>query len=329
MSNNIINNTSCNNTIIPIHSVHKLFLNSDYKISQLKDICRHYKLRVSCKNKNELVERIYKFLKLSDKVIMIQRFWRSKLLQIYNNLRGPAIIYRKLCVNETDFFTMDLLTDVPNEQFISYKDVDNMIYGFNILSLYNLILKNGIKSTNPYNRNSFPCNIRLIITRLLRLSVLFNEPIQTEIEKHEQLTPIKEMELRCVSIFQEIDSLGNYTDHLWFWNTLQRKNLLIQYLRELGDIWNYRAQLSDTIKRDICPPNGIPFGNINVALLQNESLKNIQQIALNVVESMIKTGINEPSKCLGANYVLCALTLINNSAAESLPWLYQSVVNYI
>ena len=43
------------------------------------------------------------------------------------------------------------------------------------------------------------------------------------------------------------------------------------------------------------------------------------------MEYMITRGINNASKTLGANYILCALTLVNNDAAENLPWLYQSV----
>ena len=43
------------------------------------------------------------------------------------------------------------------------------------------------------------------------------------------------------------------------------------------------------------------------------------------MECMISRGINNASKSLGANYILCALTLVNTDAAENLPWLYQSV----
>jgi hypothetical protein len=43
------------------------------------------------------------------------------------------------------------------------------------------------------------------------------------------------------------------------------------------------------------------------------------------MENLVVTGINKDSKCLGAYYVLGALTLVNNDAATSLPWLYQAV----
>jgi hypothetical protein len=43
------------------------------------------------------------------------------------------------------------------------------------------------------------------------------------------------------------------------------------------------------------------------------------------MEKIIKSGINRESKCLGCNYVLCAITLVNVEAAQALPWLYYSV----
>ena len=56
-----------------------------------------------------------------------------------NKLRGPALRTRK-CTNETDFFTLMDLKEIPEEQFISYKDNDGFTYGFDICSIYNMIV---------------------------------------------------------------------------------------------------------------------------------------------------------------------------------------------
>ena len=45
------------------------------------------------------------------------------------------------------------------------------------------------------------------------------------------------------------------------------------------------------------------------------------------MESLVSNGNSNENKSLGAFYVLSALTLVNNDAAESLPWLYQSVMH--
>ena len=49
-----------------------------------------------------------------------------------------------------------------------------------------------------------------------------------------------------LNIFQKIDALGNYTNPDWFNNLSHFK--MVVYVRELYDIWVYRAQLSDETK---------------------------------------------------------------------------------
>lgn len=63
---------------------------------------------------------------------------------------------RSLCVNDTDFFTLEPLTEIDKHQFISFKDKDNFIYGFDICSLYKLLTDSNGPVTNPYNRNKIP-----------------------------------------------------------------------------------------------------------------------------------------------------------------------------
>ena len=42
---------------------------------------------------------------------------------------------------------------------------------------------------------------------------------------------------------------------------------IITFIRELYDIWNYRANLSLQTQRLICPPIGRPFSSININTL--------------------------------------------------------------
>ena len=102
---------------------------------------------------------------------------------------------------------------------------------------------------------------------------------------------------------------------------------MIRFIRELIDIWEYRALLSDTIKKEICYPQGLPFKYINVTILNEISFNTLQKMGLTLIEQFVKTAINRESAALGASYVLCALTLVNMDAANALPWLYESVAN--
>ena len=62
--------------------------------------------------------------------------------------------------------------------------------------------------------------------------------------------------------------------------------------------------------------------------LPNYSLETLKRNALTIIEHLVRRGVNENSRALGANYVLCALTLVSSGAANSLPWLYQSVAQH-
>ena len=103
---------------------------------------------------------------------------------------------------------------------------------------------------------------------------------------------------------------------------------LTKMFREIIDIWSYRAHLSNEIKRNICPPVGYPFPRIiNFNYLQTtDDLDDVRRYILDILEKLVLSGIDKDSKCLGAYYVLGALTLVSKEAASALPWLYQAIV---
>ena len=317
---------SDDNIIIPTINNYNDITNCNYNVSQLKSIAKIYKLKISG-NKNELVSRIFTFLYLSSYIIKIQKVFRGRIVKKYIGLHGPAAKNRNLCTNSTDFVTMDNLEEINFNQFISYKDEDGFIYGFDITSLFNLFSKNGNVNKNPYNRNIFPDIILKNIKSLLRLSKILKINIVLTLEDETpSISEEKVVELRALSLFQNIDALGNYSNCNWFLSL--NRNQIIKFIRELADIWSYRAQLSIETKRAICPPNGDPFRNLNMSLIHvSQNFNIVRKVVLEVLEKFVNTGVDKDSKSLGAYYVLGALTLVNQDAATSLPWLFQSL-NY-
>lgn len=293
----------------------------NYRVTQLKDMCRHYKLRLSG-NKNELTKRLHNHLYFSKFANIIQRNVRQYLLRSYLKAKGPAFIKRKLCVNDSDFFTMEPVEEISHEQFISYTDTDNMVYGFDMLSLHNMIAKSSAPYKNPYNRNILPTYLIENCKKIERLSSFFGET-NVVIEQDEIVDETKLLELRILTLFQEINNLGNYADHNWLWS-LNRLHL-VRYIRELYDIWAYRANLTNEIKRQICPPTGNPFIGVPLHALPTLDRNRLRQASISIIQSMVLRSGDEPTRALGANYVLSALTIVNENAAVSLPWLYQAV----
>lgn len=297
--------------------------NQTITLSELKEICKEYNIKSSGK-KSDLINKINNYCKISLFIIKIQKRWRKYLHTLITSLRGPGLNNRHLCINNTDFFSMVSINKIENNQFFSFKDEDDKIYGFDILSLHNLILKSKELVINPYNRSEIPKCIIDNLYKIIKFSQIYKEPININIKKNE-ISLNKKLEFRVLNIFQEIDNLGNYTDPNWFWEILQNKQRIIKFIRELCDIWNYRANLSYSIKRDIYPPNGDLFKNFNMHLLINMQLSKLQDISIDLIEILSTRSSNHANRCLGANYVLCALTLVSSEAAYNLPWLYDSV----
>jgi len=302
-----------------------MLLKYNYNVQQLKLIAKNYKLKISG-NKLQLVGRIYSFLFLSNLIIKMQKIIRGYLRRKYNFYHGPAFKNRSLCVNNFDFLSMEEIQDIPLEQFFSFKDNDGFIYGFDILSLHNLIYKCNGAVKNPFNTKPLTSKVIEDFRTLIRISRVLNIPISIELaDVTKEVSNKKSVELRALSLFQNIDSLGNYSNAQWF--LVLTRVQLIKFMRELIDIWNYRAPLTIETKCAICPPNGNPFNRLPTLnlLINMENLDELRRIILEVLEKMITTGIDRDNKCLGAYYVLGAITLVNSEAAIALPWLYEAV----
>ena len=310
---------------IPNINNYEDLLKYNYNVKQLKQIANEYKLKLTG-NKSQLISRIYSYLHLSKLIIKVQKIIRGHIQRKYINSHGPGFKNRSLCVNNFDFLSMDELTTIEDKQFYSFKDDDGFIYGFDILSLYNLINKTDGVVKNPFNQQPLSPKIIEKFTTLLRLSKLLKIKILTELSDiTNDVSYEKSIELRALTLFQNMDALGNYTNVQWFLSL--NKHQLIKFVRELVDIWQYRANISNEMKRAICYPNGNPFQTLpNFNVLQTiNNLNDIRKPILYVMERLVNSGINNDNKCLGAYYVLSALTLVNYDAATSLQWLYEAV----
>lgn len=312
--------------VVPLFSDHNMLLKYNYTLQQLKMIISHHKLKIKLNGtKASLVTNIYSFLYLSSHVVKIQKMIRGAFLRKYFLSQGPALRKRSLCTNVTDFLTMDNISELTYEQFFSFQDIDGFIYGFDLLSIYNLIYKFEGPIKNPYNRLPITEEIIANFGNLIRLSKILKIKICIELENvNEGLTFKKSIELRALTLFQNIDALGNYSNPKWLMDLTNVQ--IVRFIKELFDIWAYRAPISLETKRNICHPSGNPFQrmyNFNQLLLV-ENIDDVRKIILDILEKFVNTGIDKDSKCLGTYYVLGALTIVNPIAAESLPWLYQA-----
>tara|TARA_B100000123_G_C25726918_1_gene427362 strand:- start:21 stop:1025 length:1005 start_codon:yes stop_codon:yes gene_type:complete len=304
-----------------------------YKIPELKEISKANKLKISG-TKKVLIERISEFFCRIKNIIKIQSILRMYLVKMAKDMKGPGLMDRKLCLNDTDFYTLEPLNNINYFDFFSYKDEKNFIWGFDINSIMIMIKKPG-NVKNPYNRSIIGFNVlkkASIISKLnkyvLPAKVIIKETTTRDVAIEKIKTSRrKPIDSRIEELFYEIDALGNYTSSSWFKNLSGGEYMT--FIRCIWDIWNFRANIPSTTKRRICPyfnPFQDGLENINIRIRENvENVEIMKNASLTIMENIIYTGINNEFKQLGAMHVLSALTIVSPQARGSLPWLYESV----
>lgn len=298
----------------------KIYTNK-YTISEIKHIGILFHTKWHNKKKNELKEECYLFLKKGFFVSKIQKLWKKYLIKLFNKSQGPAKFNRTLCNNVEDFLTTETMKEIDYYFFISYKDIDGFVYGFNIISLFNLIQKKDLK--NPYTRNIFSPELILLVEERISYNKLLNK---TYHEINDLFYKKMTIDDNLFQLFQKIDSLGNYTQCEWLINL--SPYYMRRFILELYDIWNYRAQILNETKLLICPSN-TPFHNIPITIIGSTMYidnKIIKQYCFNIINNLINSAVLPQNQNLGCIYVLTALTLVNSEAANALPWLFQSVI---
>jgi hypothetical protein len=283
----------------------------NYNIKQLKEICKYYKLK-SSGNKVTVQLRIYIYLKYFNSANIIQKTYRGHLVRKINRLKGLTKFNRESC-NHQDFITLDDVSTIPYLQLFSINH-NNHIYAFDITSIYDYMVKKNQKE-NPYDRTIFSDDIYNNLIELKRL---------TRIAGQETLFEVKEIKQKktIYDIFHRIDELGNYSNIKWY-EELNYINL-INFYKELYDIWSYRAGITNVMKYNIS--NRDPFNNRKPNFYLQYSMNELKDILNGVMEKLLYNAINEEFQKLGAIYILTALTIVSSDAAEAMPWYYLSVI---
>tara|TARA_B110000444_G_C18802822_1_gene578335 strand:+ start:232 stop:1335 length:1104 start_codon:yes stop_codon:yes gene_type:complete len=307
---------------------YKVLLEKNFNVLQLKKMLKHYKQKVSG-NKDEKIYRLWNYLKYSYFAVKLQSLYKGYILRRLIKLKGNGLKNREKCVNEWDCLSLQPLKEIPFDQFYSFNE-EGFLYGFDLCSIYNLVkfnLTQQKKPKNPFTRKSFPSIViedmmKIILigsTILKRNTTIFRD------KDDQQLLPLRQkVKMKAIDIFQKIDNHGFITDVDWFMNLSRIR--LGRFIKELKEVWNYRLNIPNDIKRKICPPHGRPFVDIDWVIFSANNVGSkdlMRKKVLMVLEKML-SGVDDDSKHLGSHYILGCLTLVNVNAATSMPWLFQS-----
>ena len=261
-------------------------------------------------NKKELAIILYNTMRIHYSLGVIIRSYRNYKLKKYELLLGLENEY----VNTEDFESLESLSLMDKHDLMGVRE-EGKVYGFDIVSFENLLLKYKENAFNPYTRTLLDADARRRFKEIIYLKRLFKYGTRIKREKAKDT-----IESRLENVFYKINELGNYADSCWVQELTKER--LIKFMYELADIWEYRANLSQQSKRRIYAHLN-PFSDLRMSRLPIDTMEVLQQKVIKIIERFISSEEQEHAS-LGAFYVLGAITLVNNNAAEALPWLYQS-----
>jgi len=342
----------------------------NYPLPRINASLEHYKI-IKTYSSSQFLQAINNIEKLNsffimllkanqnmNKVITLQRFIKKSLNNYKLKLLGPAFNNRSLCVNDSDFFTLDELKDIPNDEFFSFKDEKNFIYGFHIDSITQLVFKsdehyfeqfkkkiknkqiiinnnsinlcyhqfikllcnhyNKIKVLNPYTRFLINNNTKFKIITLYAKKEYDINKITTT---NNDILPI-DIKLfvknKCLEIFQKIDLYGYQTDINWLYN--QNTTILKIFYKKLALLWNFEFGLNHEGRYKIAQTNHV-FNNLHDIMTSRIDKYNLLDKILEPVNIIVSNGATEPDRQNGCIIILYALAFINNRCILANPWL--------
>lgn len=285
------------NNLVNVH----LFtgLSKDYLKSDLLYFSKHVLQKNHLKvEKQTLINDIQEFINRYrdyetkiESIIKIQSLVRRYIVNQRNNL--------VLCNNEEDFYTYELLSDIDPIYFYAYKDTKGIFWGFDIRS-FNKLLE--LNYPNPYTTEEIPQYIIDDVKKKIN-------DLQQQ-DKYEDLIDTmhrdrKEcIKQKTVDLFSLIEQHG-YTCHIEWLLSLGIRRLKELY-KQLEDIWNYRSQLSEEVKRNICPPDGRVFTTPIIEVMNYNSKEDLQELILHDVSKFTNCEVDSDRR-LGYMYFIIGL----------------------
>lgn len=264
----------------------------------------------------ENLDILNKYSKDIHTINSIQKKIKRKPTEI-NKLRGEGFFNKKLCNNETDFFTFDCMDDIEEKYFFSYKDNNNLVWFFDIRSFNKLI---NMKNENPYTTEEIPSVVIRDSKKLTKLLKLTDK--DDIVDDYVYKTKKQIIKQKAIDIFSQIEQYGFDSNFDWFMKLHISK--LKKLYNLLEDIWNYRLQLSSETKYRICPPNGLVF---NIPIYQVSSITDKEQLQEIILNEVLKfnNAVHEDDKKLGYMYFLIGLSGVSRECYMAHQWMISAI----
>ena len=291
-------------------------LSKDYLKKDLINYMKH-KMRINTiiSDKKKLFEKVDKHINAineyhsidnDENIIKIQSLVRGK------NTRNKLNEFK--CNNSEDFYTYDELKDIPKKYFYSYVDNKKFRWGFDIRSFDKLIAMN---YPNPYTTEPIPQNIVSEVKQ--KINDLRKDNNYIDISDSIVRERKDANKQKIVDLFSYIEQSGYTCQIDWFTSLTVRR--LKELYRQLEDVWNYRSQLSNQMKRNICPPNADIFNTPMIEVMNYTSKEDLQELILHEVMKFTNA-VSDSDRKLGFMYFLIAFGMVS-------PQCYQAHIDWL
>ena len=321
--------------------------NSQRRYPKQNELTTEYK-RKSLIRVLTLLARIDNLDPTHKKIIKIQRLIRKCKYRIRQWNRGKGCIYPLIqCTNKDDFCSLDTLDTVPNRLLFTYRDTNGFTYGFNLLSLLEL-LSGSEQPLNPYTRKPID---RIVINRANRyyrildnwskvddygqntilaqqhnnhIAIPGNLPTNNHVLGSGSRLTIKDrIKQRLQNVFQKINYLGYQTNTDWLLD--KQTPILITFIKTMARNWSYQLGFSEATKQAL-----LSHGDLQIfETLVNDAYRNpqlghasplhIMNRILSVLEPLISNPAEPNSAALLVLYSLYYIDPRRVSLAN--PWM--------
>lgn len=263
-------------------------------------------------SKRQLYIQLHNYLSNIEKY----NIYLTQIITIQKYYRRYSICMRSKSVNECDLLTLETINLIPIKYYIKIMCKGN-IFSFDLRYLYKLFQCNA-NQINPYTQLEFTSN------QVEQIKNRFNNIRDTTslLLEAQKLTVEQQLELNIISVFKKYNDLDNYTNPEWFskLNLSKLKNLYI--IAE--DVWNYRAQLSESKKLKILKNSkAFTIKVENIKKFNNNDYHKLREIIIDIFDRFVSEGIDVSEKKLGSMLMLTALVEISIDAANAMPFLIQ------
>lgn len=282
------------------------------------DYClRHFKNPRPFRPKAKDTARIYTRAEHAA-IKRIQRFWARAAPLNRMRRQGPAANCLDIAVNDTELYSLDTLSSIPQPYMISISDVRKSIWVFDIRTLVHS-MATGFPSQNPYTRESLTDKALALIHQ--RIAWLRRRKYQILHVSTDTLTTEQCWNQKVLDIFLKIEALGYYVSCEWF-HELGATDHRIFYHR-MYSLWEWRLGLTRSEKERILP-GPTPF-SFSPEENREKSKHWWEKKNLAIMEEFITRSQDKEQQKLGALYVLMGLVQASRPAARALPWVLESV----